>query len=120
MLSKGKTLEDVIVIGEEEGGLYKLKGYPETNLVHDTTRSSELWHRRLDHINYKAFPYVSKVVTGLPDLKIEHEGTCKEYARGKNIKNPFPKSETKTKGTVSHLFRLGGNSMYMWMYIIVP
>ena len=36
-----------MVIGEEEGGLYKLKGHPETTLVHETTSSSELWHRRL-------------------------------------------------------------------------
>ena len=28
MWSKGKTLEYVVVIGEEEGGLYKLKGNP--------------------------------------------------------------------------------------------
>ena len=70
MWSKGKTLEDVVVIGEEEGGLYKLKGHPETSLVHETTNSSELWHRRLAHINYKKFPYVSKVVIGLPYLKI--------------------------------------------------
>ena len=87
MWSKGKTLEDVVIIGEEEGGLYKLKGHPETSLVHETTNSSELWHRRLAHINYKAFPYVSKVITGLPDLKIEHEGTCKGFTQGKNIKN---------------------------------
>ena len=26
--------------------------------------------------------------------------TCKGFARGKNIKNPFPKSETKIKGTL--------------------
>ena len=54
----------------------------------------------LDHINYKALPYVSKVVTGLPYLNINHEGTCKGCARGKNIKNPFLKSETKAKGTL--------------------
>ena len=77
MWSKGKKLKDAIVIGEEEGGLYNLKGHPETTLVHETTSSSELWHRRLAHIKYKAFPYVSKVVTWLPDLKIEHEGTYK-------------------------------------------
>ena len=41
---------------------------------------------------------MSKVVTRLPDLKIEHEGTCKGCVRGKNIENPFSKSETKTKG----------------------
>ena len=43
---------------------------------------------------------MSKVVAGLPDLKIDHEGTCKGCARGKNSKNPFPKNETKTKGTL--------------------
>ena len=100
MCSKGKTLEDVVVIGEEEGGLYKLKGHPEIALVHENTSSSELWHRILAHINYKALLYVSKVVIGLPDLKIEHEGTCKGCAQGKNIKNPFPKSDIKTKGTL--------------------
>ena len=51
MWSKGKTLEDVVVIGEEEGVLYKLKGHPKTALVHESTSSSELWHRRLVQIN---------------------------------------------------------------------
>ena len=100
MWSKGKKLEYVVVIREEERGLYKLKGHLETSLVHETTSSSELWHRRLSHINYKSFPYVRKVVIGLLDLKIEHEGTYKTCAKGKNIKNPFPKSETNTKGTL--------------------
>ena len=89
-----------MVIGEKEGGLYKLKGHPETTLVHETTSSSELWHRRLSHINYKEFPYVRKVVTGLPYLKIEHEETFKGCAQIKKINNPFLKSDTKTKGTL--------------------
>ena len=29
MWPKGKTIDDVVVIGEQEGGLYKLKGRPE-------------------------------------------------------------------------------------------
>ena len=74
MWTKGKSIEDVVVIGEEEGGLYKIKRHSETTLVRDTTNSSELWHKRLAHINYKALPYVSKVVTSLPYLKINHEG----------------------------------------------
>ena len=41
MCSKGKTLEDVVVIGEEEGELYKHKGHPETTLVHETIISSD-------------------------------------------------------------------------------
>ena len=97
MWPKVKSIKDAVIIGEEEGGLYKLKGHSETTFVHETTFPSELWHRRLAHVNYKALPYVSKVVTGLPYLKIDHEGTCKGCERGKNIKNLFPKSETKTK-----------------------
>ena len=100
MCPKEKSIEEVVVIGEEEGGLYKLKGHSETTLVHETTSPSELWHRRLAQINYKALPHVSKVVMGLLDLKIDHEGICKGCAKGKDIKNPFSKSETKTKGTL--------------------
>ena len=32
---KGKYFDDVIVIGEQEGGLYKLKGQPKQALIHD-------------------------------------------------------------------------------------
>ena len=39
-----------------------------------------------------------QLVMGLPDLNIDHEGICKGCEKGKNIKNPFSKSETKTKG----------------------
>ena len=81
MWSKGKSIEDAVGIGEEEGGLYKLKGQSETTLVHETTSPCELWRRRLAHINYKALPYVRKVVIGLPDLNIDHEGTCKGCAK---------------------------------------
>ena len=38
-----------------------------------------------------------KVVIGLSNLKIDHEGTCKGCERGNSIKNPFSKSETKTE-----------------------
>ena len=61
------------------------------------TSLSKLWHKSLSHINYKALPHVSKVVIGLPDLNIDHEGICKGYAKVKNIKNPFSKSKTNTK-----------------------
>ena len=56
MWSKGNTLEVVMVIGEEEGGIYKLKGHPKTTLVHETTNSREMWHRSRAHINFKALP----------------------------------------------------------------
>ena len=75
MWPKGKNIEDATIIGEEEGGLYKLKGNSETTFVHESTDPSELWHRRFSHI--KALPHVNKVVMGLPDMKIKHEGICK-------------------------------------------
>ena len=56
MWSKGKTLEYFVVIGEEEGGMDRLKVHPETTLFHETTSSSELWHRNIAHINYKELP----------------------------------------------------------------
>jgi hypothetical protein len=91
MWPKGKTMEETIVIGKEEGGLYKKKGHSEAALTHSIENPCELWHIRLDHINYKALPYVSKTITGLPEFKVDHEGVCNECAQGKNIKNPFPK-----------------------------
>jgi hypothetical protein len=51
MWPKGKTIEDAIVIGTEEGGLYKLKGRSDAALSHSTESPYELWHRRLAHIN---------------------------------------------------------------------
>ena len=98
MWSKGKTIEDAVVIWTKEGGLYKLKGHSYVALTHSTKSPCERFHRRLDHINYKSLPYVSKVVTGLPELKVDHEGVCKGCAQGKNIKNPFPKSDSKEEG----------------------
>ena len=44
MWPKGKTIDDATVIGEQDGGLYKLKGQPEQALVHDSIEPSELWH----------------------------------------------------------------------------
>jgi transposase InsO family protein len=98
MWAKGKTMKEAIVIGKEEGGLYKLKGHSEAAMTHAIENPCELWHRRLAHTNYKALPYVFKAVTGLPDLKVDHEGVCNGCAQGKNIKNPFPKRDSKAEG----------------------
>ena len=69
MWLKGKTIDDAIVIGEQEGGLYKLKGYPEQALIHDTVKTNELWHRRLAHLHYRALPIASKAIEGLPEFQ---------------------------------------------------
>ena len=53
MWPRGKTIDDAVVIGEQEGGLYKLKGHPKQALTHDIVEPSELWHRRLAHVHSK-------------------------------------------------------------------
>jgi hypothetical protein len=64
----------------------------------------ELWHRRLANINYKVLPYICKAVTGLPKLKGDHEGICNGCAQGKNIKNLFPKKDSKAKGVLELIY----------------
>jgi hypothetical protein len=56
--------------------------------------------RRLAHINYKALPYICKAVTVLPELKGDHEGVCDGCAQEKNVKNPFPKRDSKAEGVL--------------------
>ena len=68
MWTKGKTIDDVVEIGVEEGGLYKLKGHVDSTLMTSTIIPCELWHKRISHIHYKALLIVSKVVTGLPEI----------------------------------------------------
>ena len=63
---KGKTIDDMIVIGEQEGGLYKLK---EQALIHDIVEPNDLWHRRFAHVHYKALPIASKAIEGLPEFQ---------------------------------------------------
>ena len=67
MWTKVKTIYDAVVIGVEEGGLYKLKGHVDSALMISTVIPCELWNIRLAHVNYKALPIVSKVVTGFLD-----------------------------------------------------
>ena len=76
MWPKGKKIADSTVIGVKEGGLYKLKGNTYSTLTSCTINPCELWHRILAHVNYKSLPIVSKVVTSLPEIQIDHEGVC--------------------------------------------
>jgi hypothetical protein len=56
------------VIGIRENSLYKLTIKPVQALLHDIISLSELWHRRLAHIHYRALPALGKMVTGLPEI----------------------------------------------------
>ena len=89
MWPKGKTIDDAVVIGEQEGGLYKLKGQPKQALVHESVETSELWHRRLAHVHYRALPLASKFVEGLPKIQAKHEGVCKGCERERTQRRHF-------------------------------
>ena len=56
MWPKGNTINNAVVIGEQEGGLYRLKGQLEQSLVHDSVELNEIWHRRIAHVHYRALP----------------------------------------------------------------
>jgi hypothetical protein len=81
MWAKGETMKEEIIIGKEEGGLYKLKGHSKASMTHTIENPCELWHRILAHINYKALPYICKAVTDIPELKVDHEGVCNGCAQ---------------------------------------
>ena len=74
---KSSSIDLATVIGVREGGLYKLKGHPEQALVHNSISSNEPRHRRLAHTNYRSLLVLSKMVTCLPDMQVEHDGVCK-------------------------------------------
>ena len=121
MWSKGKTIDDAVEIGIEEGGLYKLKGHADSSLETSVINPCEIWHRRIAHIHDKALPIVSKVLNGLPEIQIEHEGVCKGCAQGKNTKNPYPKSDSEEKGMLdiihSYICRpMQTTSLSMYVY----
>ena len=71
MWLKINTIDDAIMIGVEEGGLYKLKGHSDLELVNNTMNISELWHQILAHLNYKELLIVSKMDTGIQNQMME-------------------------------------------------
>ena len=68
MWPKGNTINDAVVIGEQEGVLYKSKGHLEQALVCDSIEQNELWHRRLAHMHYRELPLASKAIEGFPKI----------------------------------------------------
>ena len=75
-----------------------MKGHLEKSLVHEIVEPSQLWHRRLAHVRYRALPIARKVVESLPEFQAKHDGVCKGCVKGKNTKKTFPSRESKAKG----------------------
>ena len=53
---KNQNIYTANIIGVREGGLYKVPGNYISSMVHHTIIPSELWHRRLGHLHFKALP----------------------------------------------------------------
>jgi hypothetical protein len=45
-------------------------------LAHDATSSSELWHKRLGHLHYKALPDLQNMVCGMPSISLSKNEIC--------------------------------------------
>jgi hypothetical protein len=88
---RGKSIDDVVVIGVQEGGLYKLKGHSNSELVHNIVTPSELHNRIFYHIHYKSLPIVRKMVMGFPEIQVNHEVIFKGCTQGKYKKKPIAK-----------------------------
>jgi hypothetical protein len=87
-----------LVIGVRENNFYRLTVRPVQALLHDTISSSELWHMRLAHIHYRALPALGKMVTGLLEIHVQHDGVCRGCALGKNVKRSVLSSDSRSKG----------------------
>jgi hypothetical protein len=94
---KESHINSARVIGVRENNLYKLTIRPVQTLLHDTIILSELWHRRFDHIHYRALPSLGKMVIGLPEIHIQHKGVCRGCSLGKNVKGSFLSSDNRSK-----------------------
>jgi hypothetical protein len=95
---KNSHMDYARVIGVRENNLYRLTVRPVQALLHDTISLSELWHRRLAHIHYRALPALGKMVTCLPEIQVQHNGVCRGCALGKNVKGSFLSSDSRSKG----------------------
>eukprot|EP00253_Pinus_taeda_P006779 PITA_06779 len=91
-----RNFKEAFTLGSRVDNLYQVGGNPLGAMSCDTCLQSELWHRRFAHIHYKALPDARKMVTGMLEFKVEHEGVCQGCVEGKHTRGPFPSSDSKT------------------------
>lgn len=97
MWPKGENMSPAMVIGVEEGGLYRISGQAIHALVHEMMHPYKLWHKRFGHLNCNALPNLQKMVTGMPVFHFENDSVCKGCALGKNTKKVYPHSNKRDK-----------------------
>ena len=83
---RGIPLKQAETIGVQEGGLYKVPRQLARALAHNQVSPSELWHRRLGYLHYKALPDLQTMVSGMPPISCTNFEVCKGCMIGKNTK----------------------------------
>jgi hypothetical protein len=97
----GSSLASGQVIGVRDGKLFKLIFQPLHALAvsnDNNGQTCELWHRRMAHLHHGALGGLREVVTGVPQISIEHQDVCRGCALGKFTKASFPSSDTRSAG----------------------
>lgn len=94
---------DLVLTARNENGLFivneKVRGEGQFAMITaaDRPASTDLWHRRLGHVNYNSLYRMAnkKVVTGI-DKIIPMQNNCEVCLKNKISEQPFPKSATNT------------------------
>ena len=97
IMPKGSDRSLDQVIGIWSGKVYKLHFESAKALVSNNNSQGDLWHRRMTHLHHGALRHLRLTVIGVPQVQEEKHNHCKGCVLGKNIKNPFPQSEDKSK-----------------------
>jgi hypothetical protein len=99
--NKNSHMDSSQVIGVREIFLYRLTIRPIQALLHDIINFNELCHRRLAHLHYKSLISPGKMVRGLPEIHVKHDGVCRGYALVNNVKVSFSSSDNRSKGILA-------------------
>jgi hypothetical protein len=98
---QGSSLASGQVIGVRDGKLFRLLFQPLHALAtsNDSSRQTcELWHHRMAHLHHGALGGLREVVTGVPQISIEHQDVCRGCVLGKFTKASFPSNDTRSAG----------------------
>jgi hypothetical protein len=98
MWPSNESMNSAMIIGVQEGRLYKVSGHVIQALAHEMINPYELWHGRFGHLNYNALQCLQKMVTSMPVFHFENDSICRGCALGKNTKKAYPQSNRKTNG----------------------
>jgi hypothetical protein len=72
-------IDSAILIGDREGGLYRLSGYLAQALVHENIHFCELWHQIFSYLHYMSLLVLKRMVTCIPQIWVEHEDNFVGY-----------------------------------------